>query len=89
MPASCRRLHLYVISRAHEPRITQRLTQKSVDVQEALAQVMKERGHPCYLRSDNGSEFIEKSLQKWLKEKGVASISIELVFDRGLFLDPL
>lgn len=40
---------------------------------------MKERGHSCYLRSDNGSEFIEKSLQKWLKEQGVASIFIEPV----------
>jgi putative transposase len=39
---------------------------KAKDVQEALAQVAKERGYPCYLRSDNGSEFIEKSLQKWL-----------------------
>lgn len=57
--------------------ISVKRSQKSVDVQEVLAQVMKERGHPCYLRSDNGSEFIEKSLQKWLKEKGVASIFIE------------
>lgn len=50
---------------------------KAKDVQETLAQVAKERGYPCYLRSDNGSEFIEKSLQKWLKEKGVDSIFIE------------
>jgi putative transposase len=57
--------------------ISVKRSQKSVDVQEALAQVMKERGHPCYLRSDNGSDFIEKSVQKWLKEKGVASIFIE------------
>jgi len=57
--------------------ISVKRSQKAVDVQEALAQVMKERGHPCYLRSDNGSEFIEKSLQKWLEEKGVASIFIE------------
>ena len=57
--------------------ISVKRSQKAVDVQEALAQVMKERGHPCYLRSDNGSEFIEKSLQKWLKEKGVAAIFID------------
>lgn len=50
---------------------------KAKDVQAILAQVAKERGYPCYLRSDNGSEFIEKSLQKWLKEKGIASIFIE------------
>jgi len=57
--------------------ISVKRSQKAVDVQETLAQVMKERGQPCYLRSDNGSEFIEKSLQKWLKDKGVASIFIE------------
>jgi putative transposase len=57
--------------------ISVKRSQKAVDVQEALAQVMKDRGQPCYLRSDNGSEFIEKSLQKWLGEKGVASIFIE------------
>jgi putative transposase len=57
--------------------ISVKRSQKAVDVQETLAQVMKERGQPCYLRSDNGSEFIEKSLQKWLKEKGVTSIFIE------------
>jgi putative transposase len=57
--------------------ISVKRSQKAMDVQETLAQVMKERGQPCYLRSDNGSEFIEKSLQKWLKEKGVASIFIE------------
>jgi len=57
--------------------ISVKRSQKAVDVQETLAQVMKERGQPCYLRSDNGSEFIEKSLQKWLKAKGVASIFIE------------
>lgn len=44
--------------------ISVKRSQKGVDVQEALSQVMKERGQPCYLRSDNGSEFIEKSLQK-------------------------
>lgn len=49
---------------------------KAVDVQETLAKVMLERGGPCYLRSDNGSEFIEKSLQKWLKSQGTDSIFI-------------
>lgn len=49
---------------------------KAKDVQETLAAVMLERGHPCYLRSDNGSEFIEKSLQQWLRSKGTDSIFI-------------
>ncbi len=50
---------------------------KAKVVQEALAQIAKERGYPCYLRSDNVSEFIEKSLQKWLREKGIDSIFID------------
>jgi putative transposase len=49
---------------------------KAKDVQAALGKVMLTRGAPCYLRSDNGSEFIEKSLRKWLKEQGTDSIFI-------------
>ena len=49
---------------------------KAKDVQDTLAAVMLERGHPCYLRSDNGSECIEKSLPTWLKSKGTDSIFI-------------
>lgn len=49
---------------------------KSRDVQDVLARTMAKHGRPCYLRSDNGSEFIEKSLQKWLRENGVESIFI-------------
>ncbi len=50
---------------------------KAKDVQETLAAIMKERGQPCYLRSDNGSEFIEKSLRAWLKSKGTHSLFID------------
>jgi putative transposase len=49
---------------------------KAKDVQEALEKVIKERGAPCYLRSDNGSEFVEKNLQKWLRQNNVDSIFI-------------
>lgn len=50
---------------------------KAKDVQNVLARTILQRGAPCYLRSDNGSEFIEKSLQKWLREHNVESIFIE------------
>ena len=50
---------------------------KAKDVRSVLAKLFIERGSPCYLRSDNGSEFIEKSLRKWLKEQGVDSIFID------------
>lgn len=51
---------------------------KAKDVQETLETLFKDYGHPLYLRSDNGSEFIEKSLQGWLKEQGT----------KPLFIDP-
>jgi putative transposase len=56
--------------------ISVKRSQKSVDVQEALARVILERGRPCYLRSDNGSEFIARSLQEWLRSKGTGAIFI-------------
>lgn len=49
---------------------------KSQDVQQVLEKLFRERGGPCYLRSDNGSEFIERALNKWLKSKGTDSIFI-------------
>ena len=54
--------------------ISVKRSQKAVDVQEILAQIAQERGYPCYLRSDNGSEFIAHSLQQWLKSKGTGAI---------------
>lgn len=50
---------------------------KAKDVQTVLETLFKDRGSPCYLRSDNGSEFIEKSLNKWLREAGTDSIFID------------
>jgi len=35
------------------------------------------RGVPTYLRSDNGPEFIAKSIQNWVKEQGVETKYIE------------
>jgi len=49
---------------------------KSRDVQDTLTKIMRERDHPCYLRSDNGSEFIAHNLQQWLKSKGTGAIFI-------------
>jgi putative transposase len=46
-------------------------------VLEFLKQVMQERqGIPEYLRSDNGPEFIETSLNQWLREKGTRPVFI-------------
>ena len=38
---------------------------------------IQEHGAPEFLRSDNGSEFIAKIVQRWLKENAVKTIYIE------------
>ena len=38
---------------------------------------IQEHRAPEFLRSDNGSEFIAKIVQRWLKENGVKTIYIE------------
>lgn len=47
------------------------------DVINVLSEIMIIRGNPEYLRSDNGPEFIAKTLRKWLAELGVITTYIE------------
>jgi len=42
-----------------------------------LASLFSERGAPMYIRSDNGPEFVEKALKKWLALQGTDTIYIE------------
>lgn len=44
---------------------------------EALATVIKERGAPRFIRSDNGPEFIAKAVRQWLAERTVETLYIE------------
>jgi putative transposase len=46
---------------------------KSLRVQQELDRLFKERGAPEYLRSDNGSEFISRSLAVFLSQSGTSS----------------
>jgi putative transposase len=46
-------------------------------VVETLDELMTDRGHPRYTRSDNGPEFVAKRLRQWLHEKGVKPMYIE------------
>lgn len=48
----------------------------AVDVIEALVEVMKTRGMPRHLRSDNGPEFIARALQSWLKRAKVGTLYV-------------
>ena len=50
---------------------------KSEDVASVLSQIVAERGKPQTIKSDNGSEFISKVMDKWAYERG-----IELDFSR-------
>ena len=47
------------------------------NVVSALSEVMAQRGLPKYIRSDNGSEFIAKDVQHWLREMGIKTIYID------------
>jgi transposase InsO family protein len=46
------------------------------NVVELLRYLFTVRGHPAYLRSDNGPEFISSAAQKWLKKAGVETLYI-------------
>ncbi len=46
------------------------------EVLEALYPLFLKYGKPHYIRSDNGSEFIARDLQAWLKKVGIKPIQI-------------
>jgi transposase InsO family protein len=50
---------------------------KSGDVLEWMSRAIQQHGAPAFLRSDNGSEFIAKTVQKWLSENQIKTIYIE------------
>lgn len=49
---------------------------KSADVLESLSELFVREGLPDFIRSDNGSEFIEKNLREWLEELNVKTAYI-------------
>ena len=44
---------------------------------EVMRELIKLHGAPGYIRSDNGSEFVAKSLQSWLAEAGIKTLYID------------
>src|SRR5271167_2269036 len=50
---------------------------KAADVLHWLQKAVEQHGAPEYLRSDNGSEFIAKIVQQWLKDNRIKTIYIE------------
>lgn len=51
------------------------MTAKAVG--EVLAGVVRERGAPLHIRSDNGPEFIAKGIRGWMVKAGLETLSIE------------
>lgn len=49
----------------------------SCKVKAVLERLFREHGSPEHLRSDNGPEFVEKTLRKWLKEQGTKTVYID------------
>jgi hypothetical protein len=47
------------------------------DLIEVMERLVAERGAPAHMRSDNGSEFIARILQKWLAERQVKTLYID------------
>jgi len=50
---------------------------RAQDVLTWLEKAIEQQGAPEYLRSDNGSEFIAKIVQRWLAENHIKTIYIE------------
>ena len=50
---------------------------RSADVLVWLQKAIEQHGAPAYLRSDNGSEFIARIVQRWLAENAIKTIYIE------------
>jgi putative transposase len=46
------------------------------DVRRVLARVIRQRGAPRWIRSDNGSEFIGEVLRSWLPQVGAQAIQV-------------
>ncbi len=50
---------------------------KAAKVLHWLQKAVEPHGAPAYLRSGNGSEFIAKIVQRWLKDNRIKTIYIE------------
>jgi putative transposase len=50
---------------------------RSPRVIEVLSRLVSARGAPCFLRSDNGPEFVSKALLSWVVAQGIGTALIE------------
>ena len=47
------------------------------DVIETLETLFRRRGEPTFIRSDNGPEFVARTIKRWLETSGVKTLYIE------------
>jgi putative transposase len=50
---------------------------KGRDVLETLDELIQDHGKPEYIRIDNGPEFVNRELRKWLYDQGIQPVYIE------------
>ena len=49
----------------------------AADLVEVMEKLVTQRGTPAHIRSDNGSEFIARTLQAWLAQRHIKTLYIE------------
>lgn len=49
---------------------------RAAEVVEVLRRLVRERGAPLHLRSDNGPEFVAAAVRRWVKRKGIGTLFI-------------
>ena len=68
-------------------RVARQLT--SADVFSVLSEAIEEEGDPSYIRSDNRSEFIANQVERWLPEKDIKAIYIDVFKDSLQYWGPV
>jgi transposase InsO family protein len=51
------------------------MTAKAVSA--VLARVVRQRGAPLHIRSDNGPEFMARAIRAWMAQAGLETLYIE------------
>jgi putative transposase len=75
-----RQLKMLVVVDEHSRECLSIEVQRSItaeDVVRILAALFERRGEPCFIRSDNGPEFIAQAVKRWLEVSGVRTLYIE------------
>jgi putative transposase len=78
--ANCQRLKCLTVTdefTKEGPAIDVEARTRSPRVIEVLSRLVRERGAPAFLRSDNGPEFVSHALLSWITQQGIEIAPIE------------